>query len=116
MLHKLKEFFTRRQRLARVVADMETLKRGQRPRYLEIQRFEENDSVYIDALALIAKSPAMRFFLYETREAIIERIESTPASDKDAISEACAEIKTLGKLRQYLENSVAASVALRAKK
>jgi hypothetical protein len=116
MIAAIREFITRRKRLAAVVADMENIKRAQRPRYIEIQRFGENDQVYVDALSIIAQSPALRFFLYEAREAIIERMENIPAADKEAIAESCAEIKALGKIRQYLENSIAASAALRAKK
>jgi hypothetical protein len=118
MIDKIKNIFRSRdaQRLAKVVADMRSLEVQRRVRYIEIERYDENDPAYINSLATMAASGPMRFFLNEMREALIEQFEKTPSSDETALLSIGAEIKAVGKIRAYLEKAIGTAAALKAGK
>ena len=104
MLRKIKAFFTSRAKLAELLTQVEALK-GQRfgQKYIELESYEESDPHYVESLARIAVDPAFRFFLYDYREAIVEKIEKAGAVDEAIRAEACSELKAIGRLRVYLE-------------
>lgn len=112
MWRKIRAFFTTRARLARLAEEIEAIK-GRRMadpgvRYAEIQTYSESDPAYVETLVRIASDPAFRFFLYNYREALVEKIEACKAGEAAMRDEACAELKAIGRLREYMERKVAA--------
>ena len=78
-------------------------------KYIELNAFSDTDTSYIHDLARIAVDPAFRFFLYDSREKMIDALESTKATEVERRGELIGEIKAIGIMRKNLEHVVALS-------